>query len=115
MLSAQNMLAQPLRARYIWQILIKDCFHERIATSDYVTDHKKVWLEADLVSTESFDEIDPLFSELGAHRGIDSLVAPRDAMASRACNQCQPTHECSANTQDMKVHLKSPYRHFRCQ
>jgi hypothetical protein len=100
----QNMVPDPLRARYIPQAAVQDFLDQRIAARHHVPDHIQVGIERHLVRAIALDQLDALGFELGAHRWIDVGVAPGDAVAGLFGQYCQAAHEGAANTEDMDVH-----------
>ncbi|MCY1238260.1 hypothetical protein D9M72_509870 [compost metagenome] len=100
----QHVLAQPLRARHIRQVAIKDGFHQRIAARNHVADHEQVRLQRQLGGIEAFDQLDALRFQLGAHRRIDIGIAAGDAMAGLLGQHRQAAHEGAADAKDMNMH-----------
>ncbi len=85
---------------------IQDFFHQRIAARNHVADHIQIRIQVGLLRAETDDQLDTLGFELGAHRGIDILVAAGDTMAGALCQYCQAAHEGAADTEDVDMHCR---------
>jgi hypothetical protein len=85
----QDMVADPLRTRYVAQAAVQDFLDQRITTRHHVPDHIQVGIERHLVRAVTLDQLDALGFELGAHRRIDVGVAPGDAVAGLLGQDCQ--------------------------
>src|ERR1051326_6452580 len=103
MSARQDMLGEPLRARNIAITAVENRLHQWIVARNHVADHPEVRRERHLRFAKAFGELDTERRELLAHWRVDVRVAARHAIARRACDGGDASHERAANAEDVKV------------
>jgi hypothetical protein len=101
---AQDMFADPLWTRHVWQAAVQDFLDQRITAGHDITHHIQVGIQRHLLRTVALDQFDALGFELGAHRGIDVGVATGDAVTGFFRQDRQAAHEGAANAEDVNMH-----------
>jgi len=101
--AGQDMLGEPLRPGNVSLAAVEDCFHQRVAAGDGVSDDPDIRAQRELIVRIAFDQLYAQCQELLAHRRVDVGVAARHPVAGFAGKGRDPAHERAANTEDMQV------------
>jgi hypothetical protein len=79
--AAQHLLAEPLRAGRVGQVVREDVFDERVAARERIADHAQVGRACELRGVVAFLPGDAGLIELLAHRRINTGIAAAHAVA----------------------------------
>ena len=101
----KDVFAHPLRTRCIGEPGIENGFKQRIPAGNGIPHDPKVGRKLKLISAVSLGDFDAVRSERVAHRRINILVAPGDAVACRARELRDAAHEGAADAENMNMHL----------
>ncbi len=104
----QHIVSQPLRTGNIGQPTIQNLLKQRIAARDGVADHVTIRTQRQLFDTVAFDQIDSRRFELRAHRGIDTGIAPGDAVPAGPRELRNAAHEGAADAENVNMHVIFP-------
>ena len=81
----QYILREPLWARDVGQVAIKNFFHEQVPTRHHITDNENIWLQGNLLCTKALDQLYSLRLKLCAHRRVHVDITASNTVARLLC------------------------------
>ena len=100
----EDVFAHPLRARGIGEPRIENGFEERIPAGNGISHDPEVGRKLKLLSAVALGNFDSVRGKRVAHRRVNILVAPGDAVACCARELRDAAHEGAADAENMNMH-----------
>ncbi len=97
----QHVITQPLGAGGVGQPPVQHVFHRRIAPGQGIADDHQIRCRVQLGRIITFDQLNTLLLQLGAHRGVDVGIGAGHPVPLGLGQQGQTAHKGAADSQEV--------------